>query len=183
MSVLPPFHTPGMATPLCPVVPPLTISQLDPDNTIRDFLDANLNAPWNASLMPTANWTPPLPQSHTIEQGSITPDTQPLSSALPFASGVLPDSGNPGSSSGNNDFTKTGEDTDRPEVPTDLGAQKASWAIACQQRAMKKALLDNAVQEYLTQQTSKLEEIAFKHNITVEYLKGLVGGQTYYHNP
>ncbi|KAI6113198.1 hypothetical protein EDD16DRAFT_1704258 [Pisolithus croceorrhizus] len=62
-------------------------------------------------------------------------------------------------------------------------AQKASWAIACQQRATKKALLDNAVQEYLTQQTSKLEEIALNHSITVEYLKGLIGGQTHYHNP
>ncbi|KAI6094287.1 hypothetical protein EDD16DRAFT_1503417, partial [Pisolithus croceorrhizus] len=61
-------------------------------------------------------------------------------------------------------------------------AQKALWAIACQQRVTKKALLDNAVQEYLTQQTSKLEEIASNHSITVEYLKGLIGGQTHYHN-
>ncbi|KAI6125000.1 hypothetical protein EDD16DRAFT_1474647, partial [Pisolithus croceorrhizus] len=63
-----------------------------------------------------------------------------------------------------------------------LEAQKASWAIARQQRAAKKALLDNAVQEYLTQQTSKLEEIASNHSITVEYLKGLIGGQTHYHS-
>ncbi|KAI5996693.1 hypothetical protein EDD15DRAFT_2194885 [Pisolithus albus] len=108
------------------------------------------------------------------------------------------------------DLKKTVEDTDHPKVLVNEGicdvstwavhnpgacviqphssrqiseAQKASWAIACQQRAMKKALLDNAVQEYLTQQTLKLEETAFKHNVTVEYLKGLVGGQTYYHNP
>ncbi|KAI6094412.1 hypothetical protein F5141DRAFT_1069656 [Pisolithus sp. B1] len=87
------------------------------------------------------------------------------------------------------------EDTNCPEVPANEGihdistwaacnpgaciiqpcrsrqiseAQKASWAIARQQRATKKALLDNAVQEYLTQQTSKLEEIALNHSITVQ---------------
>ncbi|KAI5985881.1 hypothetical protein EDD15DRAFT_2373791 [Pisolithus albus] len=210
MPVLPSFHTPGMVTPLCPVVPSLAISQLDPDNTIRDFLNANSNAPWDAPFMPTANWAPPLSQFRATEQGCVTSDSQPSSSAPPLASGVVPDSGDPGSLSGNNGFTKTVEDTDRPEVPVNEGirdvstwavrnpgarviqphssrqiseAQKASWAIARQQRAVKKAVLDNAVQEYLTQQTSKLEEIAFKHNVTVEYLKGLVGGQTYYHNP
>ncbi|KIK17793.1 hypothetical protein PISMIDRAFT_40832, partial [Pisolithus microcarpus 441] len=61
-------------------------------------------------------------------------------------------------------------------------AQRASWAIAREQRATKKALLDKAVQEYLAQQTSKMEEIALKHNVTVEYLKGLVGGQTHYYS-
>ncbi|KAI6019243.1 hypothetical protein BKA83DRAFT_79241, partial [Pisolithus microcarpus] len=61
-------------------------------------------------------------------------------------------------------------------------AQRASWAIAREHRATKKALLDKAVQEYLAQQTMKMEEIAFKHNVTVEYLKGLVGGETHYHS-
>ncbi|KAI6009988.1 hypothetical protein BKA83DRAFT_4029764, partial [Pisolithus microcarpus] len=61
-------------------------------------------------------------------------------------------------------------------------AQRASWAIAREHRAAKKALLDKAVQEYLAQQTTKMEEIAFKHNVTVEYLKGLVGGETHYHS-
>ncbi|KAI6027987.1 hypothetical protein BKA83DRAFT_4011356, partial [Pisolithus microcarpus] len=61
-------------------------------------------------------------------------------------------------------------------------AQRASWVIACEQRATKKALLDKAMQEYLAQQTSKMEEIALKHNVTVEYLKGLVGGQTHYYS-
>ncbi|KAI6104924.1 hypothetical protein EV401DRAFT_2078750 [Pisolithus croceorrhizus] len=179
MPVLPSFHTPGMVAPLCPVVPPLAISQLDPDNTIRDFLDANSNDPWNTSFTPTANWVPPLPQSRTTKHGHVTSDS-PLSSSIPpFPSSMLRDSGNPESSSGNNEFTESIEDTDRPEI---LEAQKASWAIACQQRAAKKALLDNAVQEYLTQQTSKLEEIASNHSITVEYLKGLIGGQTHYHN-
>ncbi|KIK21553.1 hypothetical protein PISMIDRAFT_12179 [Pisolithus microcarpus 441] len=123
---------------------------------------------------------------------------------------MLQASGNPGLSSGNNDFMENIEDTDHPEVLANEGihdvstwaarnpgahiiqprcsrqiseAQKASWAIARQQRAAKKALLDNAVQEYLMQQTSKLEEIASKHSITVEYLKGLIGGQMHYHNP
>ncbi|KAI6005546.1 hypothetical protein EDD15DRAFT_2191018 [Pisolithus albus] len=73
-------------------------------------------------------------------------------------------------SSGNNDFMIS-------------EAQKALWAIAHQQGAMKKALLDNAVQECLTQQMSKLKEITSKHSITVEYMKGLIGGQTHYHNP
>ncbi|KAI6094694.1 hypothetical protein F5141DRAFT_1069207 [Pisolithus sp. B1] len=45
MPVLPSFHTPGMVAPLCPVVPPLAISQLNPDNTIHDFPDANSNDP------------------------------------------------------------------------------------------------------------------------------------------
>ncbi|KAI5989535.1 P-loop containing nucleoside triphosphate hydrolase protein [Pisolithus albus] len=60
-------------------------------------------------------------------------------------------------------------------------AQRASWAIAREQRAAKKSLLDKAVQDYLAQQTSQMEEIALKHNVTVEYLKGLVGGQTHYY--
>ncbi|KAI6002558.1 hypothetical protein EDC04DRAFT_2583640, partial [Pisolithus marmoratus] len=47
---------------------------------------------------------------------------------------------------------------------------------------MKKALLDKAVQEYLTQQALKLEEIVLRHNVMVEYLKGIVGGQTHYHS-
>ncbi|KAI6018895.1 hypothetical protein BKA83DRAFT_4057608 [Pisolithus microcarpus] len=100
------------------------------------------------------------------------------------------------------------ENTDRPAVPTEgirdvstwatrnpgariipprpsrqiSDAQRASWAIAREQRAAKKALLDKAMQEYLAQQTSKMEEIALKHNVTVEYLKGLVGGQTHYYS-
>lgn len=208
--VLPSFHTPGMGSPLCPVLPPLAISQLDPDNTIRDFLNANSNDPWNTSFIPTTNWVPPLPQSGTTGHGCATSDSQLSSSTPPLPSSMPQDSGNPELSSGNNDFADNIEDTARPEVPANEGirdvstwaarnpgarviqprrsrqiseAQKASWAIARQQRAAKKALLDNAVQEYLTQQTSKLEEIASKHSITVEYLKGLIGGQTHYHNP
>ncbi|KAI6023280.1 hypothetical protein EDC04DRAFT_2900601 [Pisolithus marmoratus] len=92
------------------------------------------------------------------------------------------------------------KDTDPPEVPINEGicnvstwamcnldaciiqpcpsrqiseAQKASWAIACEQRTAKKALLDKAVQEYLAQQTLKMEEIALKHDVMVEYLKGI----------
>ncbi|KAI6101297.1 hypothetical protein F5141DRAFT_1218333 [Pisolithus sp. B1] len=61
-------------------------------------------------------------------------------------------------------------------------AQRASLAIAHEQRAAKKALLDKAIQEYLTQQTSKMEEVVLKHSVTVEYLKGLVGGQTHYYS-
>ncbi|KAI6014609.1 hypothetical protein BKA83DRAFT_4496475 [Pisolithus microcarpus] len=105
-------------------------------------------------------------------------------------------------------FIENVEDRDRPGVPTEgtcdvstwathnpgariiqphrsrqiSEAQRASWAIARERRAAKKALLDKAVQEYLAQQTTKMEEIAFKHNVTVEYLKGLVGGETHYHS-
>ncbi|KIK16761.1 hypothetical protein PISMIDRAFT_15622 [Pisolithus microcarpus 441] len=105
-------------------------------------------------------------------------------------------------------FIENVEDRDRPGVPTEgtcdvstwathnpgariiqphrsrqiSEAQRASWAIAREHRAAKKALLDKAVQEYLAQQTTKMEEIAFKHNVTVEYLKGLVGGETHYHS-
>ncbi|KAI6110302.1 hypothetical protein EDD16DRAFT_1461517, partial [Pisolithus croceorrhizus] len=61
-------------------------------------------------------------------------------------------------------------------------AQRASLAIAHEQRAAKKALLDKDIQEYLTQQTSKMEEVALKHSVMVEYLKGLVGGQTHYYS-
>ncbi|KAI6046993.1 hypothetical protein EDC04DRAFT_2887444 [Pisolithus marmoratus] len=51
--------------------------------------------------------------------------------------------------------------------------QKASWAITCEQRVTKKTLLDKAMQEYLTQQASKMEKITLRHNVTVEYLKGI----------
>ncbi|KAI6027069.1 hypothetical protein EDC04DRAFT_2606045 [Pisolithus marmoratus] len=61
-------------------------------------------------------------------------------------------------------------------------AQKASWAIAHEQRVTKKALLDKAMQEYLAQQASKMEKITLRHNVTVEYLKGIVGGETHYHS-
>ncbi|KIK10579.1 hypothetical protein PISMIDRAFT_20261 [Pisolithus microcarpus 441] len=105
-------------------------------------------------------------------------------------------------------FIENVEDRDRPGVPTEgtcdvstwatrnpgariiqphrsrqiSEAQRASWAIAREHRAAKKALLDKAMQEYLAQQTTKMEEITFKHNVTVEYLKGLVGGETHYHS-
>ncbi|KAI6100043.1 hypothetical protein EDD16DRAFT_1526638 [Pisolithus croceorrhizus] len=134
--------------------------------------------------MPTVNWVPPLPQSCATEHGCVTSDSQHSSSATPFPSSMLRDGGNPGSSPRNSGLMGSIEDPDHPEVLINDGiynastwsiseAQKASWAIACQQRAGKKVLLDNAMQEYLTQQTLKLEEIALKHSITLEYLKGV----------
>ena len=61
-------------------------------------------------------------------------------------------------------------------------AQKASQAISREQRTEKAALLDNTIQEYLVQQASKIEAIALKHNITVKYVKGLIGGEMHYHS-
>ena len=61
-------------------------------------------------------------------------------------------------------------------------AQKASRAISREQRAEKAALLDSAVQEYLVRQASEIEAIALKHNVTIKYVKGLIGGETHYHS-
>ncbi|KAI6094693.1 hypothetical protein F5141DRAFT_1069206 [Pisolithus sp. B1] len=121
--------------------------------------------------MPTANSAPPLPQSCATEHGCVTSDSQLSSSIPPFPSSMLQDSGNPESSSGNNNFMESIEDTNHPEVPANEGIRNVSTWAACNPG------------EYLTLQTSKLEEIASNHSITVEYLKGLIGGQTHYHNP
>ncbi|KIK20248.1 hypothetical protein PISMIDRAFT_13138 [Pisolithus microcarpus 441] len=217
VPVMPSFHTPGMVASLCPVVPPALISEHDPDNTIRNFLDASSNDPWDPSFSPhqaTVNWPPSL--SSTGEHDFLASDRQASSGALRLPSSTQSASGNAKPVSGSDgsgngavgSFTETVEDTDHPALLTEgicdvstwatrnpgahiiqpcpsrqmSEAQRASLAIAHEQRATKKALLDKAVQEYLAQQTSKMEEIALKHSVTVEYLKGLVGGQTHYYS-
>ncbi|KAI6040086.1 hypothetical protein EDC04DRAFT_2602733 [Pisolithus marmoratus] len=226
MPVMLPFHTPGMVTLLCPVVPPSLIGQLNPDNTICDFLDANLNNSWDSCFQSSMNWAPPFILPSASECGCVVSDSQPLSGAPPILSSLQPASGNTGPSSGSNGSGRSAmgsvmvrdscvsylpgtdqalkenvKDTNHPEVLITEGicdvstwamcnpdariiqpcppgqiseAQKASWAIAHEQRVAKKTLLDKAVQEYLTQQASKMEEIALRHNVTVEYLKGIV---------
>ncbi|KIK15656.1 hypothetical protein PISMIDRAFT_16353 [Pisolithus microcarpus 441] len=226
--VVPSFHTPGMVPPLCPVVPSTLINRLNPDNTICNFLNANMSDPWISSFsphQPTVNWAPPPSLSSTVPVPSLfsTGDHDRLRSESQVSSGSphLPSttqqassnaesvSKRNGSGSGaTGSFIENVEDRDHPGVLTEgtcnvstwamrnPGAriiqphcsrqisevQRASWAITCEHRAMKKALLDKAMQEYLAQQTTKMEEIAFKHNVMVEYLKGLVGGETHYHS-
>ncbi|KAI5986449.1 hypothetical protein EDC04DRAFT_2913328 [Pisolithus marmoratus] len=226
MPVTPLFHTPRMVAPLCPVVPPSLIGQLDPDNTIHNFLDANLNNSWDSCFQSSMNWAPPFILPSASECGCVASDSQPLSGVPPILSSLQPASGNTGPSSGSNGSGRSTmgsvtvrdsfvsylpgadqalkenvKDTNHPEVLITEGicdvstwatcnpdtciiqphpprqileAQKASWAITCEQRVMKKTLLDKAVQEYLTQQALRMEEIALRHNVMVEYLKGIV---------
>ncbi|KAI5983497.1 hypothetical protein EDD15DRAFT_2202073 [Pisolithus albus] len=210
--VVPSFHTPGMVPPLCPVVPSTLINRLDLDNTIRDFLNANMSDPWISSFsphQPALNWAPPLSLSSTVlvpslfstgDHGGLRSDSQVSSGSPRLPSTSQPASSNAefvsecnGSGSGAMGSLiieivpgcRLKEHATPPPGPRETQiseVQRASWAIVREHRTAKKALLDKAVQEYLAQQTTKMEEIAFKHNVTVEYLKGLVGGQTHYHS-
>ncbi|KAI5986550.1 hypothetical protein EDC04DRAFT_2615049 [Pisolithus marmoratus] len=234
MSVMLPFHTPGMVTPLCPVVPPSLVGQLNPDNTIHDFLDANSNNSWDSCFQSSMNWAPPFILPGASECGCVASDSQPLSGAPPILSSLQPASGNIGPSSGSNGsgsstmgsvtvrdsfvsylpgtdqaLKENVKDTNHSEVLITEGirdvstwatcnpdahiiqpcpprqileAQKESWAITHEQRVTKKTLLDKAMQEYLAQQALRMEEITLRHNVMVEYLKGIVGSETHYHS-
>ena len=230
MPVSPPLHVPGMGTSLCPVIPLLPYSSLlgqhDPDNTIRHFLQDNLDGapiPSFSFHPPTFNPAPLHSWAAASGSGGITPDDHPTAGLLPVPSNTHSTCGPTGAMSGSGEGTNgttsatvcnstvepiVDRNADRetlageqpysvtswanrnPGVPTIplrpsrqiSEAQKASRAISREQRAEKATLLDSAVQEYLVRQASEIEAIALKHNVTIKYVKGLIGGETHYHS-
>ena len=218
-----------MGTSMCPVAPPLPynslLSQHDPDNTIRHFLQDNWNdapIPSVSSHLPTFNPTTQPPWAGASESGGVASNDQFIAGPLPAPSNTQstcgPTHAMSGSEEGTNGATFSSvhhttvsivdrnADTETPAneqpysittwakrnpgvpiIPTRPSrqiseAQKALQAISREQRAEKSALLNSAMQEYLVWQASEIQEIASKHNVTVEYVKGLLGGQTHYHS-
>ena len=224
-----------MGTSFCPVVTPFPygslLSQHDPDDTIRHFLQDNLDgAPipsFSFSSHPsTSNPAPLRPWAAASESGGVTPDDRPTAGPVPVpvpsnthstrgptgaisgsdgaANGttvssavrnstvesIVDQNANRGTLAGEQPYSVTTWANRNPGLPTIplrpsrqiSEAQKASQAISREQRAEKASLLDSAVQEYLVRQASEIEGIALKHNVMVEYVKGLIGGETHYHS-
>jgi len=59
-------------------------------------------------------------------------------------------------------------------------AQKASRAIAREQKKANTKKLDDDIKAFLEQQQAKLDDIAKAHNVKVEKVKDLVGAYTHY---
>jgi hypothetical protein len=68
----------------------------------------------------------------------------------------------------------------RPPPARLTDTQKASRAIAREQKKANAKKLDNDIKAFLEQQQAKLDDIAKAHNIKVEKVKDLVGAYTHY---
>ncbi|KIJ58005.1 hypothetical protein HYDPIDRAFT_56796, partial [Hydnomerulius pinastri MD-312] len=69
----------------------------------------------------------------------------------------------------------------RAAPPRQTAAEKASRGIVKAQNATKAKLLDNAIEAFMKEQKSKLEALARQHDVTVDHVKQLIGGETHYH--
>ncbi|KAF9231946.1 hypothetical protein BU15DRAFT_67898 [Melanogaster broomeanus] len=69
----------------------------------------------------------------------------------------------------------------RVALPHQTAAQKASCKIARAQKAAKAKLLYESIEVFLNDQRSKTEALSRQHDVTVDHVKQLIGGETHYH--
>ncbi|KAF9242896.1 hypothetical protein BU15DRAFT_43446 [Melanogaster broomeanus] len=76
-----------------------------------------------------------------------------------------------------------GQPVIQPRVapPRQTAAQKASREIARAQKAAKAKLLYKSIEAFLNDQRSKTEALSRQHDVTIDHVKQLIGGETHYH--
>ncbi|KAF9231140.1 hypothetical protein BU15DRAFT_68578 [Melanogaster broomeanus] len=130
---------------------------------------------------PTRAANPPIP---------LGPDTElehQQSSSLHGTPNTVDDSDESACSQQANSSTwqarNPGQPVIQPRVapPHQTAAQKASREIARAQKAAKAKLLYESIEAFLKDQRSKTEALARQHDVTVDHVKQLIGGETHYH--
>ncbi|KAF9245370.1 hypothetical protein BU15DRAFT_58971 [Melanogaster broomeanus] len=129
--------------------------------------------------------SPALPPPHVPSPTPI-PEHQRSSSHHGNPS-TLDDSDEPAFSQQANSSTwqarNPGQPVIQPRVapPRQTAAQKASRDIARAQKAAKAKLLYESIEAFLKDQRSKTETLARQHDVTVDHVRQLIGGETHYH--